>query len=592
MCDNKIVKLRITTLLIIAMTFLGLIFVLLGNLNAILIPFFQRQEQSNAITNVLRGEAILEKAKQNLAQDTAYLAHSNPAMILPENGTSQWLSPVFSTAVFDDLHLNLIAILNPETKAITGQFKADQENPDALPQAWQNALFTQPRVLEIPAGQTSRVGFLKVESELYMVCLQTFQGTSLLVSAMTMDEDTLSSLADQLLFSIQLIPVNADNPPSEYADVLEELQSSNASVTRISSSDVITGYTLVYGMDKTPAGLLLVNSSRTGWQGSQLVFNYLIMILVSATAIFSFMTYLLVQYLILNRVTKLSREVVDIASHPSTPGQVTVTQKDELSTLAQNINSMLSGLERAHADLEKSFTQVQLGRKRLEDLSHRLVTIQEEERHAIALELHDEIGQMLTGLKLQLASLSSLPEEEMAGQLRQAQTLTADLIQKVRKLSLDLRPSMLDDLGLLPAVQWLITQYSAQTGIKVNVIHKNMEGQRFSPQVEITAYRTIQEGLTNIARHAAVKKVEIAITGINNLLIVKVSDQGRGFNPKTVLPQGETSGLSGIRERITMLGGKFFIQSKPNEGTTLIAELPTQGHLERRKHDRSHPARG
>jgi signal transduction histidine kinase len=592
MCDNKFVKLRITTLVIIGMTFVGLVLVLLGNLNAILIPFFQRQEQSSAVTNVLRGEAILEKAKDDLGQKTAYLADSSETMVRPPSETPQYLSTVFDPSAFTDLHLNLIAIVDPSTHAITGQFATGGGPPVQIPVEWQTALFSQPSVLELPSGQTSRVGFLKVQNQLYMLCIQTMQGTSLLATGVWMDTSAISNLADQVLFPIQLIPVDENNPPSQYASVLNDLQTSNAPVTRILSSEVIAGYILIYGMDKTPAGLLEVSTNRTTYQGSQLVLNYLIIILVSATAIFSFMTYLLVQYLILNRVMRLSKEVAQIGSEPSQPGRVTVTRKDELSTLAQNINNMLAGLDQARSDLEKSFSKVQSGRKRLEDLSRRLVTIQEEERHAIALELHDEIGQMLTGLKLKLTNISSLPKEKVLEQLKQAQTMTSDLINKVRQLSLDLRPSMLDDLGLLPAVQWLTTQYSAQTGIQVGLTHKNLEGKRFSSELEITAYRIIQEGLTNVARHAKVKKVKLNVSGGNQLIKIQISDQGAGFNPVTILDKHETSGLSGIRERVAMLGGKFIIRSKPRQGTVLIAELPIAGHLERRNHDRSHFTRG
>jgi signal transduction histidine kinase len=592
MCDNTIVKLRITTLLIIGMTFIGLVVVLLGNLNAILIPFFQRQEQSTAVTNVLRGEAILEKTKQELGQKTAYLAHSSQSMVYPQNGTQQWLSRAFSPDAYTDLRLNLIAVLDPGTHAITGELTTGGGTSVQIPAEWQNALFNQPAILELAQDQTNRVGFLKVKSQLYMLCIQTMQDTSLLVTGVSMDSSAMTDLADQVLFPIRMIPMDESNPPSQYAGVIEELQTSSTPVTRILSTEVIAGYALVYGMDKSQVALLEVSSNRTTYQGSQLVLNYLIVILVSATAIFSLMTYLLVQYLILNRVTRLSKEVARIGAEPSQPGRVTVTRKDELSILAQNINSMLAGLDQARADLEKSFSQVQIGRKRLEDLSRRLVTIQEEERHTIALELHDEIGQMLTGLKLKLANISTLPKEKVQEQLRQAQTMTNDLINKVRQLSLDLRPSMLDDLGLLPAVQWLTTQYSAQTGIRVDLTHKNVEGRRFTPEVEITAYRIIQEGLTNVARHAHVKKAQVNLSGVNQFLKIQIRDQGAGFSPKIVLQKGETSGLSGIRERVAMLGGNFVIQSKPNQETTLTTELPIAGHLERRKHDRSHPAGG
>ena len=577
MCDNTIVKLRITTLLIIGMTFIGLVVVLLGNLNAILIPFFQRQEQSSAVTNILRGEAILEKTKQDLGQETAYLAHSSQSLTTSQNGTQQGLSQAFSAEAFSDLHLNLIAIVDTVTHAITGQLTTSGKTPVQIPAEWQTALFNQPAVLQLASGQTNRVGFLKVQSQLFMLCIQTLQGSSLLITGVSMDANAMTNLADQVLFPIQMIPVNESNPPSQYVDVIAELQTSSTPATRILSNEIIAGYALVYGMDKSQVALLEVSTNRTTYQGSQLVLNYLIIILVSATAIFSFMTYLLVQFLILNRVTKLSSEVARIGAEPSRPGQVTVTRKDELSTLAQNINSMLAGLDQARADLEKSFSQVQVGRKRLEDLSRRLVTIQEEERHSIALELHDEIGQMLTGLKLKLANLSTQPREKVQEQLRQAQTMTNDLINKVRQLSLDLRPSMLDDLGLMPAVQWLTTQYFDQTGIRVAITHKNVEGKRFSPEVEITAYRVIQEGLTNVARHARTKKAQVNLSAGNQLLKIQIRDQGAGFNPKTDLQKGETSGLSGIRERVAMLGGKFILQSKPRQGTTLTAELPIDG---------------
>ena len=418
------------------------------------------------------------------------------------------------------------------------------------------------------------------------------QGSNLLIIAVSLDDSFMSDIGDQVLYPTQLIPIDENDPPSDYASILEDLKNSNTPVTRILSSESIAGYSLIYGMDKALVGLIEVSTGRTSYQGSQLVVNLLIIILVSATAIFSLMTYLLVQYLVLNRVMKLSKEVALIGSEPSQPGRVTVTRKDELSTLAQNINTMLAGLEQARSELEKIFAKVQSGRKRLEDLSRRLVTIQEEERHTIALELHDEIGQMLTGLKLKLTNISSLPREKVLEQLKQAQTMTSDLINKVRQLSLNLRPSMLDDLGLLPAVQWLTTQYSAQTGIQVDLAHKDLEGKRFSPEMEITAYRIIQEGLTNIARHAKVKKARIDLDSSSQEIRVQITDKGRGFNPLAILEKHDTSGLSGIRERVAMLGGKFTILSKPLKGTRLTVELPITGHLERRKHDRSHIAGG
>jgi len=205
---------------------------------------------------------------------------------------------------------------------------------------------------------------------------------------------------------------------------------------------------------------------------------------------------------------------------------------------------------------------------RLEELSRRLVQIQEEERRVIAQELHDEIGQMLTGLKLLIETGATQPEK-----LKDARSLINDLIGQVRQMSLDLRPAMLDDLGLLPALAWLINRYTHQTGIKVEFIHSGLENRRFSDEIEITAYRVVQESLTNVARYAQVETANLHIWTTPTDLMVQISDRGIGFDFENTIKHKEGRGLLGMRERVNFVGGNLFIESKPNQGTTIIAKL-------------------
>jgi PAS domain S-box-containing protein len=211
--------------------------------------------------------------------------------------------------------------------------------------------------------------------------------------------------------------------------------------------------------------------------------------------------------------------------------------------------------------------------ERLKSLSRRLMEVQEAERRNIARELHDEIGQVLTGLKLTLEMGARQPPDRARASLEQALTLVNELMARARRLSLDLRPAMLDDLGLAPAVLWHIEHYTAQTQIKVDLRHGGLEGRRFSPEVETAAYRIVQEALTNVARHANVSEVMVRVWADETTLSIQVEDAGAGFDSEAVHSSSETSGLAGMRERAILLGGQLIIESNVGAGTRLTAEL-------------------
>jgi len=210
----------------------------------------------------------------------------------------------------------------------------------------------------------------------------------------------------------------------------------------------------------------------------------------------------------------------------------------------------------------------------LQTLSRRLVEAQEDERRHIARELHDEIGQQLTGLKLMLEMSGRAPDSQIRYNLSEAESLADEALQQVREMSFALRPSMLDDLGLLPALTTLFGRYTAQTHVQVVFKHVGLDSHiRFAPEIEITAYRVIQEALTNVARHAGVDRAQVTVWA-TTVLIAQVMDVGKGFDPDIVMAQGRSSGLSGMRERALSVGGQLVIESSPGGGTYITAELP------------------
>jgi PAS domain S-box-containing protein len=211
---------------------------------------------------------------------------------------------------------------------------------------------------------------------------------------------------------------------------------------------------------------------------------------------------------------------------------------------------------------------------RLQVLSRRLLEVQEAERRHTAMELHDEIGQALTALKFNLELWARQPPAEMCVGLQEAQLAISSLIEQLREMSLDLRPPMLDTLGLLHTLVWHSERFAARFRVRVNFRHSELEGKRFDPAIETAAYRIVQEALTNVARHAGVSEVALEIHATPEALFLTVSDRGRGFNAAEVLASGTSSGLTGMRERATLLGGTMVVESSPGTGTLVKAVLP------------------
>jgi signal transduction histidine kinase len=231
-------------------------------------------------------------------------------------------------------------------------------------------------------------------------------------------------------------------------------------------------------------------------------------------------------------------------------------------------------VEERTAELKQKIAEVNAGQARLRALSQRLVEVQEAERRYLARELHDEVGQILTGLKLRLELCKRLPPEEAAETLNEAQAGVNELMQRAREMSLNLRPAALDDLGLLAALEWHASRYTAQTGVRVEFTASGLKGRRLAAQVETAAFRIVQEALTNVARHAGVNEVSVSAQADDEKLRVKISDCGRGCDPRAALETHTSNGVAGMAERAMLLGGYLDIQSAPGAGTTITAELP------------------
>lgn len=206
---------------------------------------------------------------------------------------------------------------------------------------------------------------------------------------------------------------------------------------------------------------------------------------------------------------------------------------------------------------------------RLQALSNKLLRVQEDERRSLAQELHDQIGQLLTGLRFQLeAARDAAP----SAPLDEALKVTAELLASVRELTLQLRPRMLDDLGLKPALEWQAKLFQTQTGIAVE-LDLALPETRLSSELETTVFRMVQEALTNVARHSGAKSAVVTVTADDTALQVEVADRGRGFDAAAALARRDSLGLAGVAERVRLAGGVFELFSQAGQGTRLHAEF-------------------
>jgi signal transduction histidine kinase len=224
---------------------------------------------------------------------------------------------------------------------------------------------------------------------------------------------------------------------------------------------------------------------------------------------------------------------------------------------------------------------------RLQSLSRRLLEVQETERRHIARELHDEVGQSVTGLRMLLKLDTDSLTDAARIKLEQARGIIDEPLDRIRRISFDLRPAALDSPGLLPALLALFERYGEQTGVKFAFKHEGLE-QRFPPEMETTAYRIVQEALTNVARHAGVDAVTVRVWADADALSLQIEDQGCGLDPDVASRSPRSIGLAGMQERVMLLHGHLTIQSRPGAGTQLTAELPLRGQTLRETDDYLH----
>lgn len=243
--------------------------------------------------------------------------------------------------------------------------------------------------------------------------------------------------------------------------------------------------------------------------------------------------------------------------------------------------SLRKSERQSYALLEQSRSQ----HDQLRLLSRRILSVQEEERKRISRELHDVIAQMLSGINVRLATLkteATSSSKKLCGKITHTQRLVERSVDVVHRFARELRPAVLDDLGLIPALHTFMKSFSKQTGISVKLtVFAGVE--KMSIVKRTTLYRVAHEALTNVASHARAGQVAVTIRRSEKAVCMDISDNGRGFDLKRV-NRSKRLGLLGIGERVEMVGGKVTVTSEPGKGATIRAMIPFKNGAKENTH--------
>lgn len=552
---------------IILLTFAGLVAILTFSLQGILVPHFHDEETRTAVANVQRVLGLIDDERGELTHFMIPWANNDALYASMTDGSNQLIQPDLAGSILASANIDTLAYIDLQGVILSIHGGEQTELPAEI-----MAHLVVGDALLRTAKDTEAVSGLLVTNlgPVYMVAAPVLPSTGegpaagTLLALRTLDMIELNHIAGVARFPLTLVPYLRPDMPLDFVEAKDRFAAGETIVTLLTSDTQLASYAILPDFYGKPGYILRVEQGRSIYRNSQIVLTYLYIAMIMGALLFSIMTFLSFDRLVLARIRLLEHEVTQIGAGGDLSRRVSVVRSDELTRVTEAINGMLVNLQA---------------------LSHRLVEIQEAERRRIALELHDEIGQLLTGIKLQLDTASKDEAVPSGKSLARARELTDELIQKTRNLSLDLRPSMLDDLGLLPALIWHFDRFGELTGVQVDFSQNGLNDRRFSPEVESTAYRLIQEALTNTARHAGVQQVSVRATYMDSTLTIQVEDRGSGFEVKTTLDNGRTRGLRGMQERVALLGGSLIIDSVPGWGTSILAELPAESQLEERIED-------
>ncbi len=582
--------LRSKVLLIISVAILVSVAVLYATLQLIILRGFLRTEEQVIRRNVSRGLAAVEDVVITLNEANGDWAPWDDTYSFIRTRSPDFISNNLGDSTFANLRLNLMAFYDDRGHLFYARgFDWRQGKRVALP-AFFRTLPPGDLLLRHPTGPTSsRAGLAVIDHQLVVlssrpISTSNFGGPTrgTLIMGRSLDAGEVRRLSQRTHLDLTLLQLDA--LPADLRAGGTGLSPQQPIVIRPISANLTTGYGLLRDIYGRPTLVLRMRMDRPILEQGRTSVRYLLFALLVLGLFLGGVSLLVADRLVVARLARLSEDVARVGESGDASARVRAAGTDELHRLAEAINLMLDALERSQKELQSEearyrslFEAVTEQRERLRTMASRVAEAEEVERQRFARELHDQVGQNISALGLNLNYIQSLitPDDERVGRrLTDSIHLVEQTGERIRDVMADLRPPVLDDYGLVAALTWLGTEFSTRTGIRVAIDGVEPEP-RLAAAVEVSLYRIAQEALANVAKHARADHVVVSLHSEKRMVRLVIEDDGQGFDPQHVPTPGTHGGwgLSIMTERATAAGGSLRAESSPSHGTRIIVEV-------------------
>ena len=570
---------------ILLATFLPLLFLLYGVTRHIVLGAHETAELEQMRQHVGRVVNALRYEQTGLATVVHDWSSWDDTCAFIRDGNAAFVRANLMDETFANLKIDCLAFLDA-TGAVrwASSYDGASKKPAPFPAALRAALAPGSPLLFSPGATEGRAGLIRTPEGTLVAALcpilDSFnrgpaRGT--LLMGRWLDAEMIARLGSATELPVRIRDVASPALPAAFAEARRALlpaapAAAPPAFLKAWNRDTLSGFTLLRDLQDAPALLAGVTLPRTIYHQGLREMRYFLCSLAAIGLSFALLMLLLLERSVIRRLTRLNREIDAIRRRDDLSLRVGVGGRDEVSDLECEINSMLQSLEESRRTLLA-------GEEQLHRLSVHVHAVREEEGTRIARRIHDDLGQQLTVLKMELTRLlrAGAPGGPAPGEaaLRGAAALVDQALQTVKTLSLELRPTILDDAGLGAALEWQAGAFSRQSGIRCTVIVEPEDLSVRGPAAT-ALFRVAQEALTNVARHAGATAVEVTLDGAaDGALRLDVNDNGHGITPEE-LARTDAFGLAQMRERVRSLGGTIRWEGRPGKGTRVVVTAPPQ----------------
>jgi len=587
------VRLRVLLMLATALA-LGSVALILISGQA-LEPSYARLEQRFVSTNVERAVGALQTRLDSLTSTNDDWSAWDDTYEFVQNGESDYIESNLSNDSLAAIRVHLMVFLNSEdrvvyARAVDSSFEDEVEIPDGLEAHLRPGSY----LLSHDRPGSAVVGLLGLPEGTMLVSARPvlpsseegpIRGTMLM--GVYLDEALVEEFASTTRLSLSVTPAAVSVPAPVSTPGETHPLSSEIEVTPV-TQDTVEGHTQLLDVYGQPVADLAISQARSIHAEGQHTLRYLFgLILILGTGL-GLLLVILIDRMLLRRVTRLAGEVQACGEAKDFAGRVSEAGNDEIGDLARAINDAFEALAQTHAklrsshndleqttaDLKRTEQELRTTANQLRRLTRHLQSVREEERALVASEMHDRIGQSLTTLRMDLATLSKTSARGAAPSISMLEEMTHvvdALLETVKRMSVGLYPSVLGDLGLNEAMEWQLSEFGKQKGIHT-MLSVRGDPSTVDSSRALVLFRILQESLAEMAGHSAATEVTVTLNVESRYVLLSIVDNGKPLSPNDT-QSGRAIALGLIKDRAEVLGGGVTFTSDES-GTAIVTQLP------------------